>query len=84
MIEPRLYRAAFVPAVLAVLLTMFSLQSQPRPLSQGLPADVLFEGALAARTADRIAAAQPDRRAGSRGAIAPADRVARAFARGST
>ena len=81
MIEPRLYRAAFVPAVLAVLLTMFSLQSQPRPLSQGLPADVLFEGALAARTADRIATAQPDRRAGSRGDIATADRVARAFAR---
>lgn len=79
MIEPRLYRAAFVPAVLAVVLTMFSLQSQPRPLSQGLAADVLFEGDLAARTADRIAGDEPDRRAGSRGDAATADRVARAF-----
>jgi hypothetical protein len=80
-IEPRLYRAAFIPAVLAVVLTMFSLQSQPRPLSQGLAADVLFEGALAARTADRIATAQPNRRAGSRGDMATADRVASAFSR---
>ena len=40
MIEPRIYRAAFVPALLAVVLTMFSFQSRPGPLRQGLPADV--------------------------------------------
>ena len=79
MIEPQLYRAAFIPAVVAVVLAMFSLQSQPRPLSQGLAADVLFEGELAAQTAGRIVVAEPDRRAGGRGDAATADRVARVF-----
>ena len=44
MIEPRIYRAAFLPALLAVVLAMFSLESRPRPLPQGLAADVLFDG----------------------------------------
>ncbi len=67
MIEPRIYRVAFVPAVLAVVLVMFSLQSSPRPLAQGLPADVVFEGAAAQLQAERIVDAAPDRRAGSAG-----------------
>jgi len=66
-IEPRVYRAAFVPALLALVLMMFSLESRPRPLAQGLPADVLFDGALAAESATRIAAGAPDRRAGRPG-----------------
>ena len=45
MIEPRIYRAAFVPAVFALILVMFSLESRPRPLAQGLPADVVFGSA---------------------------------------
>ncbi len=57
MLEPRVYRAAFIPALLAVVLTMFSLQSRPRPLPQGLAADVLFDGRVAAAEAARIAAA---------------------------
>jgi hypothetical protein len=40
-----------------VVLTMFSLQSRPRPLPQGLAADVLFDGRVAAAEAERIAAA---------------------------
>ncbi len=67
MIEPRIYRVAFVPAVLAVVLVMFSLQSSPRPLQQGLPADVVFEGAAAQLQAQRIVDAAPDRRAGTVG-----------------
>ena len=67
MFEPRVYRAAFVPALLAVVLTMFSLQSRPRPVPQGLAADVLFDGRVAAAEAGRIAAAAPDRRAGGAG-----------------
>ena len=67
MIEPRVYRAAFVPAVLALVLTMFSLQSRPGPLPQGLAADVLFDGRLAAGSAASIAEAEPDRRAGRPG-----------------
>ena len=80
MIEPRIYRAAFVPALLAVVLTMFSFQSRPRPLPQGLAADVLFDGAQAADLAARIAADSPDRRAGTRGNRATADLVRNAFA----
>ena len=80
MIEPRIYRAAFVPALLAVVLTMFSFQSRPGPLEQGLPADVLFDGNQAAELAARIAAQEPDRRAGSAGDRATAQLVADTFA----
>ena len=67
MFEPRVYRAAFIPALLALVLTMFSLQSRPRPLPQGLAADVLFDGRVAAAETARIVAAAPDRRAGTAG-----------------
>jgi hypothetical protein len=67
MIEPRVYRAAFVPALLALVLTMFSLQSRPRALPQGLAADVLFDGSLAAQSAANIAEDEPDRRPGKPG-----------------
>ena len=80
MIEPRVYRAAFVPALLAVVLAMFSFESRPRPLPQGLAADVLFDGAQAAQLAGRIATDAPDRRAGSPGDRATAELVADAFA----
>jgi hypothetical protein len=79
-IEPRIYRAAFVPALLAVVLTMFSFQSRPGPLRQGLAADVLFDGNQATALAARIAADAPDRRAGSRGDLATAQLVADTFA----
>ena len=80
MIEPRIYRAAFVPALLAVVLVMFSLESRPRPLPQGLAADVLFEGEQAAAEARRIATEHPDRVAGSAGDAAVAEEVSAAFA----
>jgi MFS family permease len=78
-IEPRIYRAAFVPALLAVVLTMFSFQSRPRPVPQGLAADVLFDGNQASALAARIAADSPDRRAGSDGDLATARLVADTF-----
>jgi hypothetical protein len=77
--EPRVYRAAFIPALLVVVLTMFSLQSRPPPLAQGLAADVLFDGRVAAAAAAQIAAAAPDRRPGSGGDRATAQRVESAF-----
>jgi hypothetical protein len=80
LIEPRIYRAAFVPALLAVVLVMFSLESRPRPLPQGLAADVLFEGDQAAAEARRIAAEHPDRGAGTVGDRAVAGEVGKAFA----
>lgn len=79
MIEPRVYRAAFVPAVLAVVLAMFSLESRPPPLPQGLAADVLFDGRQAAITADLIADRAPNRRAGTLGDTATAELVAKTF-----
>ena len=80
MIEPRIYRAAFVPALLAIVLTMFSFQSRPASLEQGLAADVLFDGNQAADLATRIAAEAPDRRPGSPGDLATAQLVADTFA----
>lgn len=79
MIEPRVYRAAFVPALVAILLAMFSFGSRPRPLPQGLAADILFDGNQAADLAERIAADSPDRRVGSRGNLATAAFVASAL-----
>jgi hypothetical protein len=76
-IEPRVYRAAFIPALLAVVLAMFSLESRPRPLAQGLAADVLFEGDLAAGSTASIAGRYEDRRAGRPGDRAAGQLVAR-------
>jgi hypothetical protein len=76
-IEARVYRAAFIPALLALVLAMFSFQSQPRPVPQGLAADILFDGAEAARLAARIATEQPDRRAGEPGDLSTAELVVR-------
>jgi hypothetical protein len=76
MIDSRVYRAAFVPALLALVMTMFSLQSRPRSLPQGLAADVLFDGRLAAIETARIAEREPDRRPGRPGNLRTAERVA--------
>ena len=79
MIEPRVYRAAFVPAMLAFLVAMFSLGSQPPPARIDLAADVLFQGDSAADTAERIARRHPDRAAGTAGDEAVAELVATGF-----
>jgi hypothetical protein len=78
-IEPRIYRAAFLPALLALVLVAFSLESPPRALDQGLAADVLFEGESAMSTVRSIVATAPDRSAGSAGDQATARRVIAAF-----
>jgi len=75
-IEPRVYRAAFVPALLILVLAAFSLESRPRPLPQGLAADVLFDGNLAGEAAAQIAERRPDRRAGTIGDLRMAEDVA--------
>ena len=81
MIEPRLYRAMFLPALLAAVIAAFSLEDRPRAVPQGLPADVLFEGALASSTAKAMVESAPDRRAGTAGDARTARRVAGAFRR---
>jgi hypothetical protein len=78
-IEPRLYRAAFLPALLATVVAAFSLENRPRAVPQGLPADVLFEGGLASSTVGAIVHDAPDRRTGSAGDARTARRVRSAF-----
>jgi len=79
MIEPRIYRAAFVPAVLAVLLVAFSFQTRPPALEQGLPGDVLFDADATIEQAQELAEVAPDRRVGAEGNRAVADLARRAF-----
>src|SRR4051794_9069800 len=78
-IEPRIYRAAFLPALFALVLVAFSFESPPRAAPQGLAADALFEGVGTASEVRDIAATTPDRRAGRPGDAAVASRVKQAF-----
>lgn len=79
MIEPRIYRAAFLPAVIAVLFVAFSFESRPHPLQQGLPADVVFDADSTVSQANELASAAPDRRPGTDGNRQVADLARRAF-----
>jgi hypothetical protein len=79
-IEPRLYRAAFLPALLALIVAAFSLEDRPPPLPQALAADVLFQGHAAAAGAKAIAETYPDRRAGSVGDQTEGRKLAHTFA----
>jgi hypothetical protein len=76
LIEPRIYRAAFIPALFAFVIAMFSLESRPPAVPQALAADVLFDGRVALSGAERLAQQLPDRRPGTRGDQLAADRVA--------
>jgi hypothetical protein len=76
LLEPRIYRAAFLPALLAVVVGMFSLQSRPPAVPQALAADVLFDGHVALSGTQRLAKAYPDRRPGSAGDRQAAAQVA--------
>ena len=82
MIEPRIYRAAFLPALFALVLVAFSLASPPHALEQGPAADVLFEGTTVIDRVRSLVRAAPDRRAGGPGDRATAASVASSF-RGS-
>lgn len=68
-----------MPAVLVLVLVMFSLESRPSALSQGLAADVVFEGAAATTTANRVSNVARDRRAGTPGDRRAAGLVAAAL-----
>ena len=78
MINPRLYRLAFLPAIVALVIVMFSVQAQPEPLDPPT-AQGVFEAGPAARTARTIAETAPDRQPGSQGDAAIADFVGQRF-----
>jgi Peptidase family M28 len=78
MLDPRIYRAALVPVLLAVIVCAFSLQDQPSPLTTTLAADA-FSGPRTTRELDALASAYPRRRAGDAGDTALARRIADTF-----
>ncbi|HMJ33825.1 MAG TPA: hypothetical protein VK501_07900 [Baekduia sp.] len=65
MLDPRLYRVAFVPVLLALLVAAFSLQDRPRPIGTTLNPEA-FDGIRAQDTLDALARRFPtSRRPGS-------------------
>jgi hypothetical protein len=63
MLEPRLYRVAFVPVLLALLVAAFSLQDRPRPIGT-TQAPEAFDEIRAGQTLDDLARRFPVRRPG--------------------
>ena len=80
MFDPRIYRAALLPAVAALVVLMFSLEPVPTALHPPVSIPT-FEGAAAARDARAIAALAPDRRPGSPGDREVAQLVRKRFSR---
>lgn len=74
MLDPRIYRAAFLPILFALVLAGFSLREQPRPAGATLAPDA-FDGVAAFRDLERLAGAAPQRRPGSTGDRLVAARV---------
>jgi hypothetical protein len=76
MLDPRLYRVAFVPILLALLMAAFSLQDRPRAIGTTQVPDA-FDGERAQQTLDAFAGTYADRRPGSRADNALAHEIAR-------
>jgi hypothetical protein len=75
----RIYRLAFLPALVAVVVILFSLEPIPAPLEAPV-ALAGFDEEAAARTARQIAGTAPERTPGSDEDNAAADLVAERFA----
>jgi acetylornithine deacetylase/succinyl-diaminopimelate desuccinylase-like protein len=75
MLNWRLYRATFVPFLVALGVAAFSLGARPQPLTSTLAPDA-FDGASAFAELKSLAAEFPDRRPGSAGDQRLAERVA--------
>lgn len=85
MLDVRVYRAAFLPALVALFVAAFSLADRPAPVGSPLASDSFstqraFGGASAQRNSlQELARAFPDRQPGSAGDRGLADRVAQAL-----
>ena len=75
MLNGRLYRAAFAPFAIALTIAAFSLTARPAPLRSTLAPDA-FDGPRAFAELQRLAREFPQRRPGSAGDDALAQRVA--------
>ncbi len=80
MLDHRVYRAAFLPALVAVFVLAFSLTDRPKPRTTQLAA-LAFDGPRAFKTMEDLAARFPHRRPGSTDDAGLADRVAAQFER---
>src|SRR4051794_35970486 len=78
MLDLRVYRAAFVPALLCVVVAAFSLAAPPRAVTTTLAPDA-FQGSRAFGTLRQLATAFPDRAPGSAGDQGLAREVANQF-----
>ena len=78
MLDPRIYRAALIPILFALIVGAFSLSDRPRPIGTTLEPDA-FSASRAQADLDAWAAASPARRAGDSGDAALAARLAGAF-----
>jgi hypothetical protein len=74
MFDPRIYRAAFIPAFAALVALLFSLEPAPRPIERAISTPA-FDAREAARTARAITSLAPSREPGSSGDRATADLV---------
>ena len=79
MLDPRIYRAAFVPVLLAVLVVAFSLEARPRAIRTTLAPDA-FDGPAAFASLGDYVERFPQRRPGDRGDTLLAARLARDLA----
>ena len=86
MLDVRVYRAAFLPALIAVFVAAFSLADRPAPTTTGLSGDAFDSGSAFGDGArpqrnslNELARSFPDRAAGSSGDLRLADRVAQAL-----
>jgi hypothetical protein len=79
LLEPRLYRAAFAPALFALIVLMFSLQDVPRGLTPEL-APPTFSASRALATADQLTTNYGQREIGSIADRRSAQLVAARFA----
>jgi hypothetical protein len=81
MLDPRIYRAALLPVVLALIVCAFSLSDRPRPIGTTLQPDAFSDQSRERAMADleSLAAAFPARRPGDSGDAAMATRLASMF-----
>ena len=78
MLDPRIYRAALIPILFALIVGAFSLSDRPRPIGTTLEPDA-FSASRAQADLDAWARAYPARRAGDSGDAALAATLAGAF-----
>ena len=83
-LDVRVYRAAFIPALIAVFIVAFSLQGRPDPVRTRAVADAFdpsraYGSARASGSLVELGAAFPERSPGSAGDAALADRVGRSL-----